>query len=62
MSNTNTIPYNTWGGGRSLSRTTTLSPSTQRVDNPYTIANLQYNCKVNAFLYDNSYITNNIIS
>ena len=58
MSNTNTIPYNTWGGGRSLYRTTTLSSSPQRVDNPYTIANFQYNCKVNVFLYDNSYITN----
>ena len=58
MSNTNTIPYNTWGGGRNLSRTTTLNSSPQRVDNPYTISNLQYNCKVNTFLYDNSYITN----
>ena len=37
-------------GGRSLSRTTTLSSSPQRVDNPYTIANLQYNCKVNSFI------------
>ena len=40
------------GGGVTRSSVTTT------VDNPYTITNLQYNCKVNALVLDNSYIMN----
>ena len=36
----------------------TRSSVTTKVDNPYTITNLWYNCKVNAGIYDNSYILN----
>ena len=43
MSTNNTIPYNTWGGGVS-----TYSAASTQVENPYTISNLQYNCKVNS--------------
>ena len=43
LTNSASIPYGTWGGVTRSSVTTT-------VDNPYTITNLQYNCKVNAFV------------
>ena len=43
LTNSASIPYGTWGGVTRSSVTTT-------VDNPYTITNLQYNCKVNAYV------------
>ena len=46
MSTNSTIPYNTWGGGVS-----TYSVTPIRVDNPYIISNLQFNCKVNSSIY-----------
>ena len=45
MSTNSTIPYNTWGGGVS-----TYSTTPTRVDNPYTISNLQFNCKINSYV------------
>ena len=44
LTNSASIPYGTWGGVTRSSVTTT-------VDNPYTISNLQYNCRVNSSIY-----------
>ena len=50
MSETMKIPYNTWGGVNVLNGETSAVSRTYTVDNPYTIQNLQFNCRVNSFI------------
>ena len=54
------IPYSTWGGGTASLGVTTRAGTnpTNVVNNPYNMNNIQYNIKINAWVLDNSYVTN----